>query len=87
MAKFCFTFGCDEQFPYDFHEFVEIEAEDENEAREVFRAIWPPREGSSFLNCSMVYSESSWRTVGDKYYRGVEPAAVVSIKRRIHERR
>ena len=82
MAKFYFTFGCDERFPFGLHEFVEIEANDQEEARSVFNAVWPPREGSSFLNCSMVYDEAQWKSISEKYYKGVEPSAVGAIWRR-----
>lgn len=86
MPKFYFTFGSDDHFPYEFHEYVEIEARDENEAREVFRVIWPNREDSPFLNCASVYDEHYWKSVSEKYYKNVKPAAVVRIERRLRER-
>ena len=83
-SKFYFTFGSDPEFPYGFGEFVEIEAADEDEAREVFRAVFPSRPGSQFLNCSSVYTELEWKQrVKDKYYKGVEPSAVISIKKKV----
>ena len=81
-SKFYFTFGSDPEFPYGFGEFVEIEASDEDEAREVFRAVFPSRPGSQFLNCSSVYSEFEWvQRVKEKYYKGVSPSAVITVRK------
>lgn len=82
MSKFYFTFGCDNNFPYGFHEYVEIEARNEDEARAVFQAIWPNRDGSPFLNCASVYDEKYWKQVSEKYYKNVEPSATVKISMR-----
>lgn len=81
-SKFYFTFGSDKTFPYGFGEFVEIEAADEIEAREVFTAVFPKKPGSPYLNCASVYYESEWDRVREKYYKGVEPSAVISVRKK-----
>lgn len=79
MPKFYFTFGYDDNYPYGFHEYVEIEARNESEAREVFGAIWPNRDGSLCINCASVYDEEYWKQVSEKYYKNVKPSATVKI--------
>lgn len=65
MAKFYFTYGSDEQFPYQGG-WTEIEAEDIQRALIAFRYFHPSRSRDSveIFNFADVYSEDRWaRTV------------------------
>lgn len=77
MARFYYTFGSDPQFPHGMDEFVEVEAGDMNNADRKFMAIYPPRPGSSLLNCAFVYDEMEFNKFRDKYYCGKEPARII----------
>lgn len=56
MARFYFTYGSEGQ-PY-VGGWSEVEAEDEDAARELFRLVHPLRDG--FLPCGGIYTESEF---------------------------
>ena len=55
---FYFSFGTAEFFPFK-QGWVEVRADDREEACEMFSSHFPRRDG--LLNCSFVYSESEWK--------------------------
>ena len=56
MEKFYFTFGREKEHPYQGG-WVEIVAENREQAKEIFKAEYPNRPGSSFLNYAFDYTE------------------------------
>jgi hypothetical protein len=58
LEKYYFTFGSDEQFPYQ-NGWVEVHAENMQEACELFRQKYPDRI-PGILNCSSVYTDKEW---------------------------
>lgn len=77
MKRFYYTFGTDPAFPHGAGEYVAVEAESEAEADQKFMEVYPPRPGSSLLNCAFVYAAEKFEAFRDKYYKGVEPARVI----------
>ena len=59
MAKYFFTFGTDEEFPF-YGGWVEIESGNEFMARRVFSAHYPNRDNGC-LNCAFVYPEAQFK--------------------------
>lgn len=59
MAKFYFTYGSDERFPFRYG-WTEIEAPDGPTACEIFSSVHPSRPGSDLLNCAFVYDEEAF---------------------------
>lgn len=59
MAKFYFTYGSDERFPFQYG-WTEIEAPNVETACDIFQAVHPNRPGSSCLNCADYYSEAAF---------------------------
>lgn len=80
--KFYFTFGSDERYPYGPNDYVEVEAENGTDACELFRVIHPNRPGSDCLNCAFIYSEDTFNKFRDKYYNGIEPVEIISVRKR-----
>lgn len=56
MEKFYFTFGREKEHPYQGG-WVEILAENREQAKEIFKAEYPNRPGSSFLIYAFDYTE------------------------------
>jgi len=73
MNNYYFTFGTNEHYPYGINDYVEISANTEAEARDMFNRVHPPVV-CDFLNCAFVYSEKEFNSFRDKYYKGVLPA-------------
>lgn len=84
MTKAYFTFGSDCHFPYGQYDYVEIEAEDMNQACKLFQTIHPNRYGD-LLNCAFVYTEEGFNKIRNLYYQGVEPIETISVRRRSNE--
>lgn len=59
MPKFYFTYGTDEQFPYQ-DGWTEITAPNQNVATGIFKAVHPCHT-DGILNCSFVYPEKQFR--------------------------
>lgn len=58
--KWYYTFGSDEQFPFQ-HGWIVIEAGSQKEADTIFREHFPDRPGhEGILNCAFVYTEEQW---------------------------
>lgn len=81
MAKYYFTFGSDERFPYGREDYVEVEAEDRAQACRLFTEIHPKRRGSDLVNCSMIYTEAEFNGFRDRFYPGRAPAETISLRR------
>ena len=64
MARFYFTFGSSEEFPYQGG-WVEVLAKDIHEAFRKFRAYFPNRQ-EGILNCSDYYTEQAFESSGVK---------------------
>lgn len=79
--KVFFTFGSDDHFPYGPNDYVEVEAPTGAEACRLFQALHPNRPGSGCLNCAFYYTEESFNTFRDKYYKGVEPIETITVRR------
>lgn len=63
MEKFYFTFGSDEAYPYQGG-WVEILAEDREQAKKIFKAEYPNRPGSACLNYAFDYTEERFLKSG-----------------------
>ncbi len=61
MPKFFYTFGSDEGFPYQ-NGWVEVHAENWNEAHEKFRSRFTDRRPGT-MNCSFFYDEEQWQAM------------------------
>lgn len=61
--KFYFTFGNDENFPYQYG-FVEVLANDKNEAVEIYSNKFPFRDG--LVNCSFIYNEQEFNSAKER---------------------
>ena len=59
MAKFYFTYGSDEKFPYQYG-WTEIEAPDIDTAIAAFRIYHPDRHQNT-INCSFWYTEERFK--------------------------
>lgn len=59
MRKFYFTYGSDEQFPFQNGYSIVI-ADDIHQAIGKFRKYHPNREGSNCINCAFYYTENEW---------------------------
>ena len=81
MAKFYFTFGSDPEYPFGQNDFVEIEAEDGEQACDLFRVLHPNRPCRPLLNCAFIYCEETFNKFRDQYYKGVEPVETIAVKR------
>ena len=77
MAKYFFTFGSDERFPYGREDYVMVYAENAHIAALKFKNVHPNRPGSPFLNCADIYSEENFNSFRDKYYLGVKPREII----------
>lgn len=82
MTKTIFTFGSDPRYPFGPNDYVEIEAEDINQACLLFQAVHPNRPGSDCVNCAFFYSEQKFNEFRDLHYRGVEPIETITVRRR-----
>lgn len=80
MKNFYFTFGSDHAYPYGREDFVMVEAENLNQAIQLFNAVHPKREGSDCVNCAAWYGEEFFSNIHDRYYRGVAPKEIISLK-------
>ncbi len=65
MKKFYFTFGTDRQYPF-YLGYIIIYAPNGKVAREIFKAYFPNRPGSSAINCSFIYSEEEFMKYWDE---------------------
>lgn len=81
MTKFYFTFGTDPAFPYGIKDYVVVEAEDLEQAINLFDAVHPPRR-PNVCNCAFFYSEESFNRFRDEYYRDVAPVETITLARR-----
>ena len=77
MQNYYFTFGSDRRFPFGMNEYVIVRAESLTKACELFKAVWPPRPGSTLVNCAGIYDQDQWNQIKPKYYRGCDPSAYV----------
>lgn len=59
MQKFFFTFGTDPLYPF-CNGYIIIYAPNGHAAREIFKAYFPNRPGSSAINCAFVYTEDEF---------------------------
>lgn len=59
--NYYFTFGNSDKFPYQ-NGWVVIKAENEEQARRLFKALYPGESEDDFLRCSFVYSQKAWET-------------------------
>ena len=57
MVKYYFTYGSDEEFPYQSG-WTEVVAEDLSMAIAAFKMFHPNRDGSNFINCDAYYEAS-----------------------------
>ncbi len=73
IKNFYFTFGSDEDFPYQ-NGFIVIRAKSEVDAYAEFRTMFPDR-NPGVLNCSFVYTEDEWHTATDNRKVYGEPFA------------
>lgn len=55
-----FTFGSDEVYPFQ-NGWIVITAEDEMQARMIFKALYPGETPDSLLRFAFVYDEESWK--------------------------
>lgn len=76
-ASYFFTFGTDPQFPFGINEFVEVHADNPNQAAAKFKGYYPNRSGGNVLNCSSVYGEEKWKEIYKEYYNGRKPSRVI----------
>ena len=72
-----YTFGTDSQFPFGIEEYVEVHADNANQADQKFKSRFPCREGSTLLNCAFIYGEEKWKEVYREHYNGRKPARVI----------
>lgn len=64
MAKFYFTYGSDERFPFQYG-WTEIEAPDMATACAAFRHFHPDRDPQErVLNCADMYTEAEFKATG-----------------------
>ena len=49
--RFYFTFGTDPDYPYGRNDYVLVEAQNLNQAIDIFTMIHPKRPGSDCVNC------------------------------------
>lgn len=56
LQKFYFTFGRDPLYPYQGG-WVEVIAENMQQAKAIFMGLYPNRPDSGCLNCAFVYTE------------------------------
>lgn len=75
--SYFYTFGTDPQFPFGINEYVEVHADDANQADQKFKSHFPCREGSTLLNCAFIYREEIWERVYREHYAGKNPARVI----------
>ena len=59
MNKYYFTFGTDPMYPF-CNGYIIIHAPSGRSAREIFKAYFPNRPGSSAINCAFVYTEEQF---------------------------
>ena len=59
MASFYFTYGRDENYPYQ-DGWTMVIADNDSIAAAVFSAYHPPRDGQGFLNCASFYDEENF---------------------------
>ena len=76
-SSYFFTFGSDPQFPFGINEFVEVHADNPNQAAAKFKGYYPNRGGGNVLNCSSVYGEEKWKEIYKEYYNGRKPSRVI----------
>ncbi len=72
-----YTFGTDPKFPFGIEEYVEVHADNANQANQKFKSHFLCREGSTLLNCAFVYAEDLWDPIYTEYYSGKRPARVI----------
>ena len=77
MTKTYFTFGSDPLYPYGQRDYVEVQAENIDQACELFQATHPNRPGSKYINCAFIYHEEEFRTIRDRFYGGRPPVEVI----------
>ena len=75
MNKFYFTFGSDENYPYQ-NTYLIVVALTLKKAIEVFQKKYPNRQ-SGAVNCAFWYTEKEWDQQVSLCYEGVEPADVI----------
>ena len=81
MERFYFTFGTDPAYPFGINDYVEVEAENLEQAIHLFQAVHPNRPGSSCVNCAFWYSEERFRPLMYQYYP-MPPIETISVRRR-----
>ncbi len=79
MNNYYITFGSDTKFPYGKNDYVLVRCHTMNQAYRLFDAVFPPRDGRNISNCAFVYDESEWNESVQKYYKGCEPSAVITV--------
>ena len=75
--SYFYTFGTDPHFPFGINDYVEVHADDANEADQKFKSRFPCRRGSTLLNCAFIYNEENWEKVYREHYAGKKPAMVI----------
>lgn len=75
--RYFFTFGTDPKYPFGIEEYVEVHADDGNQASQKFMSRYPCREGSTLMNCAFVYGEKQWEKIYNEHYKGKPPARVI----------
>ena len=65
MAKFYFSYGTDNGFPFK-EGHTEIEAQDKESAIELFNSVHPCRT-DNIINCAFIYDEDEWKEMEGKY--------------------
>ena len=78
--KYYFTFGSDPLYPYDRNDYVVVEAADIGKAIALFQLVHPNRPNSGCVNCAAYYSEEEFNTFREKYYPGIFPKEIISLR-------
>ena len=74
--KMYFTFGSDPGFPYGRDDYVLVEADSYRACLDKYKERHPNRT-PGLINCAEYYTESSWKSVAEAWYKGRQPAEVI----------
>ena len=81
MEKFYFTFDFpdgDLLFPYEYYDYVLVQAHSYTEAVKIFRKHYPDVH-KGVVNCAQIYTEEEWITDNIcEHYKGRHPVCILS---------
>lgn len=77
--RFYFTFGTDPDYPYGRNDYVLVEAQNLNQAIDIFTMIHPKRPGSDCVNCAFWYDEEQFLPYIEKHYHGAAPVETITL--------